>query len=97
MTVLGGSACSGLSNYGILSSRYRKQNILAAKKLLEQETETKKEEELEDGERILKKQDTVWTEILECIRNFRHPNCPACRKGRLRFAGLVKDVPWEPR
>jgi hypothetical protein len=82
--------------YGILSSRYRKQNIETAKKLLEQETETKKEEELEDGERILKKQDTVWTEILECIRNFRQPNCPACRKGRLRFAGLVKDVPWEP-
>jgi hypothetical protein len=82
--------------YGILSSRYRKQNIETAKKLLEQETETKKEEALEDGSRVLEKQDTVWNEILECIQNFRQPNCPACKKGRLRFAGLVKDVPWEP-
>jgi hypothetical protein len=82
--------------YGILSSRYRKQNIETAKKLLEQETETKKEEALEDGSRVLEKQDTAWNEILECIQNFRQPNCPACKKGRLRFAGLVKDVPWEP-
>lgn len=82
--------------YGILSSRYRKQNIETAKKLLEQETENKKEEALEDGNTVLEKQDTVWNEILECIQNFRQPNCPACKKGRLRFAGLVKDVPWEP-
>jgi hypothetical protein len=82
--------------YGILSSRYRKQNIETAKKLLEQETETQKEEALEDGSRVLEKQDTAWNEILECIQNFRQPNCPACKKGRLRFAGLVKDVPWEP-
>lgn len=82
--------------YGILSSRYRKQNILAAKQLLAQEAETRKEEALEDGSQILEKQDTVWNEILECIQNFRQPNCPACKKGRLRFAGLVKDVPWEP-
>jgi len=82
--------------FGILSGRYRKQNILAAKQLLAQETENQKEEALEDGIRILEKQDTVWTEILECIQNFRQPNCPLCKKGRLRFAGLVKDVPWEP-
>ena len=54
------------------------------------------EEDLEDGGRVWEKQDTVWTEILECIQNFRQPNCPACKKGRLRFTGLVKDVPWEP-
>ena len=82
--------------YGILSSRYRKQNILAAKQLLAQEAENQKEEALEDGIRVFEKQDTVWNEILECIRNFRQPNCPACKKGRLRFAGLVKDVHWEP-
>jgi hypothetical protein len=82
--------------YGILSSRYRKQNILAAKQMLAMETETNKEEAREDGIRVLEEQDTVWTEILECIRNFRQPNCPACKKGRLRFAGLVKDVPWKP-
>lgn len=82
--------------YGILSSRYRKQNILAAKQLLAQEAENQKEEALEDGIRVFEKQNTVWAEILERIRNFRQPNCPACKKGRLRFAGLVKDVPWEP-
>ena len=82
--------------YGILSSRYRKQNIETARQLLAQEAENQKEEVLEDGGQILEKQNTVWTEILESIRNFRQPNCPACKKGRLRFAGLVKDVPWEP-
>ncbi|GET28208.1 IS91 family transposase [Prolixibacter sp. SD074] len=71
--------------YGIFSSRYRKQNIETAKQLLAQETENQKEEALEDGIRILEKQDTVWAEILECIQNFRQPNCPVCKKGRLRF------------
>jgi hypothetical protein len=51
---------------------------------------------LEDGTRILEKQDTVWTEILESIEKFGQPNCPACKKGRLQFTGLVKDNPWEP-
>jgi hypothetical protein len=82
--------------YGILSSRYRKQNIETAKQLLAQKTENQKEEALEDGCQVFEKQDTVWTEILESIRNFRQPNCPACKKGRLRFAGVVKDLPWEP-
>jgi len=82
--------------YGIFSSRYRKQNIETAKKLLAQETENQKEEALEDGCRVWEKQDTVWDEIVELIKNYRQPNCPVCKKGRLRFAGLVKDVPWEP-
>jgi hypothetical protein len=82
--------------YGILSSRYRKQNILAAKQLLAQEAENQNEEALEDGGQVLEKQNTVWSEILESIRNFRQPNCPACKKGRLRFAGVEKDIPWEP-
>jgi hypothetical protein len=82
--------------YGIFSSRYRKQNIETAKQLLEEEAAAKKEEALEDGARVWEKQDTVWCEIRELIKSFRQPNCPACKKGRLRFAGLVKDVPWEP-
>ena len=82
--------------YGIFSSRYRKQNIETAKQLLAQEGKTKKEEDMEDGRRVWEKQDTVWGQIKELIKNFRQPNCPACKKGRLRFAGLVKDVPWEP-
>ena len=81
---------------GMLSSRYRKQNILAATQLLAQETENRKEEALEDGNQVFEKQDTVWNEIKLLVKNFRQPNCPACKKGRLRFAGLVKDVPWEP-
>jgi len=83
-------------HYGIFSGRYRKQNIETAKQLLAQETENRKEEALEDGNQVLEKQDTVWAEILESIRNFRQPNCPACKKGRLRFAGVEKDIPWEP-
>lgn len=82
--------------YGIFSSRYRKQNIETAKELLEQEAIVKKEEMLEDGNQVWKKQDTVWNEILEYIKNYRKPNCPACKKGRLHFAGIVYEDPWQP-
>jgi len=82
--------------YGIFSSRYRKQNIETAKQLLELEAENKKEEALEDGERTWEKQDTVWDEILKLIGTCRQPNCPACKKGKLHFAGIVREVPWEP-
>lgn len=82
--------------YGILSSRYRKQNIETTKQLLAEEAETKKEEALEDGARVWEKQDTVWGEIKELIKIVRQPNCPACKKGRLRFAGIVREVQWEP-
>jgi len=82
--------------YGIFSSRYRKQNIEKAKQLLAHETENQNEEALEDGRQVWVKQDTVWGEILNLIKNYRQPNCPACKKGRLHFAGLVKELPWEP-
>lgn len=82
--------------YGIFSSRYRKQNIETAKRLLTEEAETKKEEALEDGTRVWEKQDTVWGEIVELIKTCRRANCPACKKGRLHFAGIVRDVQWEP-
>lgn len=82
--------------YGIFSSRHRKENIEKAKQLLAQEAESKKEEALEDGTRVWEKQDTVWNEILKLIGTFRQPNCPACKKGRLHFAGIVREVPWEP-
>jgi hypothetical protein len=83
-------------HYGIFSSRYRKQNIETAKQLLTQETQNKQDEALEDGRQVWEKQDTVWNEILGLIKSYRQPNCPACKKGRLRFAGLVKELPWEP-
>lgn len=82
--------------YGIFSSRYRKGNIETARKLLGQETEDKKEEAREDGAVVQEKQDTVWDEILACIRNYRQPNCPVCKKGRLCFAGIVRDMPRVP-
>jgi len=82
--------------YGMFSSRYRKQNIETAKLLLEQEVAIRKEEVLEDGLRVWEKQDTVWGEILRLIQNHRQPNCPVCKKGRLHYAGMEKDIPWEP-
>jgi len=82
--------------YGIFSSRYRKENIELAKRLLAEETETETSEALEDGLRVWQKQDTVWDEISQAIGHYRQPNCPVCKKGRMRFAGLVKNVPWEP-
>jgi len=51
---------------------------------------------MNDGRQVWVKQDTVWGEILGLIKNYRQPNCPACKKGRLHFAGLVKELPWEP-
>ena len=50
-------------------------------------------ESLEDGNRVWEKQDTAWDEILKCIHNYRKPNCPVCKKGRLRFAGIVHETP----
>ena len=83
-------------HYGIFSSRYRKQNIETAKKILDQELMDQKEEDMEDGCQTWEKQDTVWTEILEAISNYKKPNCPACKKGRLHFAGIVYDDPYTP-
>lgn len=77
--------------YGIFSSRHRKQNMELARKLLEEGALLKKEEAMEDGRRVWEKQDTVWDGILESIRNYKMPNCPVCRKGRLHFAGIVMD------
>ena len=48
-----------------------------------------KEEALEDGKQTWERQDTVWDDLLQIIRNYRKPNCPQCKKGRLRFAGIV--------
>ena len=78
--------------YGIFSSRYRKENIQTAKQLLEQESSGQKEEALEDGNRIWEKQDNIWDEILKLIGNYRQPNCPVCKKGRLHFAGVAHET-----
>ncbi|MFA5433258.1 MAG: hypothetical protein WC319_10405 [Candidatus Paceibacterota bacterium] len=54
-----------------------------------------KEENMEDGKQTWHKQDT-GAEILEIISNYKKPNCPACKKGRLHFAGTVHDGPYQP-
>ncbi len=82
--------------YGIFSSSYRKQNIETVIRLLGQQTQNQQQETQEDGRQVWEKQDSVWDEILGLIKNQRHPNCPACKKGRLLFAGLAIDLPWVP-
>ena len=75
--------------YGIFSSRYRKQNIETARELLNQETELRQVQTLEDVGKVWVKKDNVWNEILEKIREYKKPNCPNCKKGKLHFAGIV--------
>lgn len=75
--------------HGIFSNRYRKQNIATAKKLLKHQQEALKQEAFEDGSPFFEKQNTVWDEIHKLINEFKNPNCPQCKKGRLRFAGIV--------
>jgi len=82
--------------YGIFSNRYRKQNLETANDILTQEAANKKEEDQEDGLQTFDKQDTVWGELLETISNYKKPNCPACKKGRLHFAGIVHHDPYQP-
>jgi hypothetical protein len=82
--------------YGIFSNRYRKGNIETAKRLLEEGSGNKKGGTLEDGGRVWEKQDTVWEGILGLIKSYQQPNCPVCKKGRLHFAGVVKNAPWHP-
>jgi hypothetical protein len=75
--------------YGIFASRHRKAAIEKSKVLLESEKEYLKQESLEDGYQGFEKQDTVWEEIKRMINESKKPNCPACKKGRLRFSGLI--------
>lgn len=82
--------------YGIFSSRYRKQNIETAKAILKQEALDLKEEALEDGIQTWEKQDTIWSEILKTLTNYKKPNCPECKKGHLRFAGVVYNARLSP-
>ncbi len=77
--------------YGIFSSRYRKENIQTAKKLLLQDQELFKQEQLEDGNSVWEKQDMVWDTILTMIKNYKQYNCPCCNKGRLRYFGIVPE------
>jgi hypothetical protein len=75
--------------YGIFTNRYRKANIELAKTLLQQEQGDLMAEDKEDGRPIPRKDHAFWDEIWPKIKEYKQPNCPACNKGRLRFAGIV--------
>lgn len=78
--------------YGIFASRYRKTNIEKAKNLLMEEEELQKREEIEDGNRIWVKQNTIWGAIMTLIKEHKQSNCPCCKKGRMRFDGFVLRI-----
>ena len=75
--------------YGIFSNRYKNENIKLAKALLQQEQEERSLEKQEDGYVVLAQKHPFWDEIWPKIQQYKQPNCPACKKGRLRFAGIV--------
>jgi len=75
--------------YGILTNRYKKENTQLANQLLKQEKKDLHDEKQEDGEPVHLKKHTFWDEIWPQIKEYKQPNCPACKKGRLRFAGIV--------
>ena len=79
--------------YGIFANTCRKKNIKSAKELLTEEKANQQQEEIEDGRKVWEKQDTVWVKIMEDIKNHLKFNCPDCKKGRMRFAGIVPDDP----
>jgi len=75
--------------YGIFTNSRRKVNIAKAKELLSEEKSDRDREDLEDGICVWEKRDTVWTKIMEDIKRHSKLNCPACKKGRMRFAGIA--------
>ena len=83
--------------YGIFTNSGRKVNIAKAKELLNEEKSDQDRENLEDDNCIWEKQDTIWTKIMDDIKHHSKLNCPACKKGRMRFAGIVPQVcvAWE--
>ena len=78
--------------YGIFTNSRRKVNIAKAKELLSEEKTDRDLEDLEDGNCVWEKQDTVWTKIMDDIKRHSKMNCPACKKGRMCFAGIVPQT-----
>lgn len=74
--------------YGIFACRRRTENIKNAKKILKHEQENQKQEDKQDG--CLTWQNCVfWENLYQRIQNYKKPNCSKCKKGYMRFAGLV--------
>ncbi len=82
---------SKIRYYGIFSPRNCRENIGMAKRLLDEESQNQQAELLEDGLRVWHGQQTIWDELAKAIHAYRQPNCPVCKKGILRFAGIVYD------
>jgi hypothetical protein len=78
--------------YGIFASCVRKNNILTAKLCLEDDRIIRQLEDEEDGIQYWEKHDTLWTEIMQAIANYVMPDCPVCKQGVMKFAGLVPKV-----
>lgn len=77
--------------YGIFANAHRKANIEKANKFLLEESQEQKQETIEDGRQVWEKRDTVWTEIMQDIKTHAQHNCPVCKKGRMRFVGMVAE------
>jgi hypothetical protein len=75
--------------YGIFASRHRSEAIAKSGQLLELEKQDKITEAGEDGYLIPEKHNGIWEEIKKMMHDYKNPNCPRCKQGRLRFAGLV--------
>jgi len=82
--------------YGILANVHRKANVEKAKAYLMAEQQEEKLEAIEDGKQTWEKHDTVWSEIMQQIKTAIQCNCPVCRKGRMRFSGMVSLKPGIP-
>ena len=78
--------------FGIFASNVRKKNIQTAKQFLEEERIIRKQEDEEDGLQCWEKRDIVWTEIMQAIANYVIPNCPLCKQGMMKFAGMVPKI-----
>ena len=75
--------------YGIFANMHRKANIVKAKACLLEEKQEQKLEAIEDGRQTWEKHDTVWGEIIQQIKTAVNRNCPVCKKGRMRFSGML--------
>ena len=79
--------------YGIFANTHRKENVAKAKAFLSEEKSEQDQEDFEDGNSIWEKQDTIWSKIMDDIKRHSKLNCPVCKKGRMRFGGIVSQVP----
>jgi hypothetical protein len=78
--------------YGIFANRGRAANIAIARQLLADQQANREQEDLDDGFTVWQKQDSVWDSIWEEIQKHSKFNCPACKQGRMLFAGIVHDA-----